>query len=148
MKIFLFFTIFLVISCGEKRYEDNYFIDEVKGFSAQENNIINDLLTEMQIYNPELFSGSKPLLINKNNTAEFGSVEYREFFCEIKINPELTNIFLDELALKYLVLHQLGKCFRLPLSENQEDIMYFKFNSFLVPQIPDKIPEFSKKLGN
>ena len=146
MKIVIFlFSVFL-ISCGSSNFQNNYYIDKVEGFSDRENQVIQEVIAEIKEEKPEVFSGSKPLVITKTSEADFGEIDYREFYCQIRLNPDLTTIFLEDLALKYLVLHQIGRCFRLPLSLDQEDIMFYEFNSFLIPKISEKIPDFAKKL--
>ena len=149
MKILILFFMLFIISCGKgNNFENNYYIDKIEGFSSQETLIINQAILELKESSPGLFNGEKPLIIEKTSGSEFGEIDYREFYCQIRLNPQLTSIFSQELALKYLLLHQIGKCHQLPLSFNQEEIMFYQFNSFLIPKIPEKLPDFAKKLKN
>lgn len=149
LKKYLFILFFLLLSCGKYQnldFDNNYYIAEISGFDQFEEEVIIETVDMLREENSNLFNGKKPLYVRKSAEAKFGDVNYRQLFCQINLNLKLTDLFAEEKAIKYIFLHQIGKCFKLKISENQEDIMFSSFNSYLVPFINEKIPEFSKRL--
>ena len=150
VKILIFLCLCLTACSGSENPKKLYLQDmsSLSDFEQTQIKSAMDLLTQGAGENFFSTSGNRPLILQKSflEGTDMGFSQPRTYQCIIGIDTDSDLIRDEPRLIQYVFIHQLGHCYGLDYSSDQDSIMYPTFPGTWDSTVEDKLKDFSKTL--